>query len=94
MDSPCSDDHTVSEYIYELETLYGLVRVTSKCEHVIKLWDRFHKEMQRASGKTYFGKLPPIWGNFLHAFQSRAIGGNVGKYALFPWLAQITMISN
>lgn len=37
----------ISEYVYELETLYGLVGVTSKREHVIKLWDGFRREMQR-----------------------------------------------
>ncbi|KAG7442144.1 uncharacterized protein BT62DRAFT_906595, partial [Guyanagaster necrorhizus] len=40
------NDCTISEYIYELETLYGLVGVTSKCEHIIKLWNVFYREMQ------------------------------------------------
>ncbi len=35
------NDHTISEYIYKLETLYGLFGVTSKYKHVIKLWDGF-----------------------------------------------------
>jgi hypothetical protein len=32
------------------------------------------------SGKTSFGKLPPITGSFLPAFQRRPIQGNQGKY--------------
>ncbi|PBK80780.1 hypothetical protein ARMGADRAFT_949251, partial [Armillaria gallica] len=35
------NDCTVLEYVYEFETLYGLVGVTSRCECVIKLWDGF-----------------------------------------------------
>jgi hypothetical protein len=45
-----------------------------------------------ASGKTSFGKLPPIRGNFLPAFQRRPIRGNWGKYPQFSVVANISSV--
>ncbi|PBK62875.1 hypothetical protein ARMSODRAFT_839449, partial [Armillaria solidipes] len=55
------NDRTVSEYVYELKTLYGLVGITSKRERVIKLWDGFRKEMQRELHRAKLNKEVHSW---------------------------------
>ncbi|KIK57612.1 hypothetical protein GYMLUDRAFT_172727, partial [Collybiopsis luxurians FD-317 M1] len=41
------NNRSISEYVYELEQLYGMVRTTSKHERIIKLWDGFNCPMRR-----------------------------------------------
>ncbi|KAF8994551.1 hypothetical protein BDZ89DRAFT_898810, partial [Hymenopellis radicata] len=52
---------SVTEYAYRLESLYGLVGVTSKRERVIKLWDGLRAELRRELAKTHFSKEVHSW---------------------------------
>ncbi|KAL0060402.1 hypothetical protein AAF712_012817 [Marasmius tenuissimus] len=52
---------SVSEYVYELETLYNLVGVTSKREKVIKLWDGLNEYLREKLVDNKYSKEVHKW---------------------------------
>ncbi|KAK7461817.1 hypothetical protein VKT23_008248 [Stygiomarasmius scandens] len=55
------NSRSVSDYVYELETLYNLVGATSKREKVIKLWDGFNAPMRRELHRAKLNKEVHSW---------------------------------